>query len=63
MHETFPNIVLENFHFKEVSKDDIGKEIRNLNFKKSSTFGYMRWCLFTVLNRFHQLFFKGEYFP
>ena len=39
IHETFPNIIPENFHFKEVSKDDVRKEIRDLNFKKSSTYG------------------------
>ena len=33
IHETFPNIIPENFHFKEVSKDDVRKEIRNLNVK------------------------------
>ena len=38
MHETFPNIIPENFHFKEVSKDDVRKDIRNLNVKKSSTY-------------------------
>ena len=31
MHETFPNIIPENFDFKEVSKDDVRKDIRNLN--------------------------------
>ena len=39
MHQTFPNIIPENFHFKEVSIDDVGKEIRNLNVKRSSTYG------------------------
>ena len=38
IHETFPNIIPENFHFKEVSKDDVRKEIRNLNVKKLSTY-------------------------
>ena len=38
MHETFPNIIPENFHYKEVSKDDVRKDIRNLNVKKSSTY-------------------------
>ena len=38
MHETFPNIIPENFHFKEVSKDDVRKDILNLNVKKSSTY-------------------------
>ena len=39
IHETFPNIIPEKFHFKEVSKDDVRKEIRNLNVKKFSTYG------------------------
>ena len=39
IHETFLNIIPENFHFKEVSKDDVRKEIRDLNFKKSSKYG------------------------
>ena len=39
IHETFPNIIPEKFHFKEVSKDDVRKEIRNLNVKKSSIYG------------------------
>ena len=39
IHETFPNIIPENFHFKEVSKDDVRKEMRNLNVKKSLTYG------------------------
>ena len=37
IHETFPNIIPENFHFKELSKDNVRKEIRNINVKKSST--------------------------
>ena len=41
IHETFPNIIPENFHFKEVSKYDVRKEIRNLNVKKSSTYGWI----------------------
>ena len=36
IHEIFPNIIPENFHFKEDYKDDLRKEIRNLNVKKSS---------------------------
>ena len=36
IHETFPNIMSENFHFKEVSKVDVRKEMRNLNVKKLS---------------------------
>ena len=39
IHETFPNIIPENFHFKEVSKDNVRKELRNLNVKKSLTHG------------------------
>ena len=39
IHETFPNIIPENFHFKEVSKDDVRKEMRNLNVKKSLVYG------------------------
>ena len=43
IHETFPNIIPENFHFKEVSKDDVRKEIHNLNVKKSSIYGSVRF--------------------
>ena len=39
IHETFPNIIPENFHFKEVSKDDVRKEMRDLNVKKSLMYG------------------------
>ena len=39
IYETFPNIIPENFHFKAVSKDDVRKEIGNLNIKKLSTYG------------------------
>ena len=39
IHETFPNIIPEKFHFKELSKDNVRKEIRNLNGKKPSTDG------------------------
>ena len=39
IHETFPNIIPENFYSKEVSKDNVRKGIRNLNVKKSSTYG------------------------
>ena len=39
IHETFPNIISENFHLKEVSKDDVRKEMRNLNSKKLSSYG------------------------
>ena len=35
IHKIFPNIIPENFHFKEVSKDDVRKKIRKLNVKKS----------------------------
>ena len=38
IRETFLNIIPENFHFKEVSKDDVRKEISNLKVKKSSTY-------------------------
>ena len=38
VHETFPKIIIENFRFKKVSKDDVRKEICNLNVKKSSTY-------------------------
>ena len=37
--ETFPGIIPESFHFKQVSIDIVRKEIRNLNVKKSSTYG------------------------
>ena len=40
IHEIFPNIISENFHFKEVSKDDVRKEIRKLNVKKSIWFNF-----------------------
>ena len=39
IHKIFPNIIPENFHFKEVSKDDVRKEISNLNVRKLSTYG------------------------
>ena len=39
IHETFPNIIPESFHFKEVSNDVVRNEIYNLNVKKPSTFG------------------------
>ena len=39
IHETFPNIIPENFYSKEVSKDNVRKGIRNRNVKKSSTYG------------------------
>ena len=48
IHETFPNIIPENFHFKEVSKDDVRKEIRNLNVKKSSTYGSIPSSILTL---------------
>ena len=35
----FPNKVSSNFNFQEVSREDIKKEIINLNEKKSSTIG------------------------
>ena len=43
IYETFPNIIPDNFHFKEVTKDDVRKEIYNLNVKKSSTYGSIRF--------------------
>ena len=39
IHETFPNIIPQNFHFKEASKGHVRKEIRNLYVKKSSISG------------------------
>ena len=39
IHETFPKVFPENFHLKEVSKDDVRKEIRSVNVKRSSTYG------------------------
>ena len=39
IHETFPNIIPENFRFKEVSKDNVRKEIHYLNVKKSPRYG------------------------
>ena len=38
-HETFPEIISGSFQFEQVSSDIIRKEIRNLNVKKSSTYG------------------------
>ena len=38
IQENFPNIIPENFHFRDVSKDDVTK-IRNLNVKQSLTYG------------------------
>ena len=38
IHETFPNIIPENFHFKKVSKDDVRKKIRKLKVNKPSTY-------------------------
>ena len=39
IHETFPGIIPGSFHFEQVSSDIVRKEIRNLNVKKSSTYG------------------------
>ena len=39
IHETFPNIIPQNFYFKEASKDHVRKKIRKLNVKKSSIYG------------------------
>ena len=45
INETFLNIIPENFHLKEVSKDDVRKKIRKLNVK----------------NRQHMVRFPGSY--
>ena len=37
--ESFPNIVSGDFNFQEVAREDVKKEIINLNVKKSSTNG------------------------
>ena len=34
INEILPNITPENFHLKEVSRDDVKNEIHNLNVKK-----------------------------
>ena len=39
IHETFPEIVPGSFHFKQASSDIVRKETRNVNVKKSSTYG------------------------
>ena len=39
IHETFTGIIPGSFHFEQVSSDILMKEIRNLNVKKSSTYG------------------------
>ena len=39
--EFFPSIVSGNFNFQEVARDDVKKEIINLNVKKSSTNGFI----------------------
>ena len=37
--ESFPNIVSGDFNFQEIAREDVKKEIINLNVKKSSTNG------------------------
>ena len=37
--KSFPNIVPDDFNFQEVAREDVKKEIINLNVKKSSTNG------------------------
>ena len=39
MKESFPNIVSSDFDFQEVAREDVKKEIINLNVKKSSSIG------------------------
>ena len=39
IHETIPEVIPGRFQFEQVSSDIVGKEIRNLNVKKSSTDG------------------------
>ena len=39
MHEIFTNIIPANFHLKEISKDDVRKEVCGLNIKKLLTHG------------------------
>ena len=39
IRETFPENISESFHFEQVSSNIVRKEIRNLNIKKSSTYG------------------------
>ena len=39
IHETFPEIIPGSVHFEQVFSDIVRKEIRNLNVKKSSTYG------------------------
>ena len=42
MHEIFTNIIPANFHVKEISKDDVRKEVCSLNIKKLLTHGSIR---------------------
>ena len=79
IHETFLNNIPENFHFKEISKDDVRKEMCNLNVKNrkhmvrfpSKQWEYqnngniktMHWCLFAVLSRCNHLFLRESTFP
>ena len=39
INETLLNITPQNFHLKEVSRDDVKNEIHNLNVKKQSIHG------------------------
>ena len=39
MNESFPNIVSSNFDFQEGAREDVKKEIINLNVKKSLSIG------------------------
>ena len=39
MKESFPNIASSDFDFQEVAREDVRKEIINLNVKKSSSIG------------------------
>ena len=67
IHETFPNILPENFHFKQVLKDQVRKKIRNLNVKKSSTYGsipssILKQCVDAYLPYVHPFFYKQSIF-
>ena len=41
--ESFPNIVSSDFNFEEVSKEDVQKEIINLNAKNPQLMGQFHW--------------------
>ena len=71
IHETFPEIIPGSVHFEQVFSDIVRKEIRNLNVKKSSTYGsipasILKQCVdaylpyLTVTINYS---FKGKYFP